>query len=111
MSHISDQMLLQAIREKALNDIKAQHAAQSIINNYGSSGAGSPLGGSAGVGSAMSDAGSGSPGEDPFDYWVDITRKDLPEINEATGKPAGWEKSVHRHRTPKGEGKERHGKK
>jgi hypothetical protein len=106
-------MLLEAIREKALQDIKAQHAAQQIFNMTGStgSGAGSPVssGLTSGVGSAMSGADTMSP--EDFDYMVSIDRRDSPDINPATGKPNGWTKNVHRYRTPKGEGKDKHGKK
>lgn len=38
-----------------------------------------------------------------WDYYVDITREDLPEINPDTGKPRGWKKKVHRYTTKKGE--------
>ncbi len=41
-------------------------------------------------------------GEDPYDYLVDIERRDLPDLNPHTGKPAGWTKKVHRHREKKG---------
>ena len=37
-----------------------------------------------------------------LDYWVDITRRDLDELNPNTGKPAGWNKKVHRYTEPKG---------
>ena len=36
------------------------------------------------------------------DYFVEIVREDLPEINEATGKPMGWKKKVHRYTTELG---------
>ena len=103
MSNISDRMLLEAIREKALNDIKAQHAAQQIFNITGQSGtgAGSPASGVSGVGAAMS--GPDTMSQEDRDYYVDILREDMPEINEATGKPKGWKKQVHRYTTPKGE--------
>jgi hypothetical protein len=42
-------------------------------------------------------------GEDPFSYFVKVTRKDLPDINPATGKPMGWEKTVHRYKQERGE--------
>lgn len=32
------------------------------------------------------------------DYFVDITRKDLPDVNPLTGKPEGWSKNVHRYK-------------
>jgi hypothetical protein len=36
------------------------------------------------------------------DYWVEITREDLDEINPATKKPKGWKKKVKRYTTPRG---------
>jgi hypothetical protein len=38
-----------------------------------------------------------------WDYYVDIQREDLPEINPETGKPLGWKKKVHRYTTKRGE--------
>lgn len=105
---VNDQMLLEAIRQKMLDDIKQKNAANAIYNIVG--GSGSPSSGS-GVGAAMGGLGpmSEAGADDPFDYLVDITRKDLDETN-AQGKPKGWTKTVHRYRTPKGEARD-HGKK
>jgi hypothetical protein len=100
----SDSALLKAVRKRLLNEISAKQAASSVINNnvYG----GSAHAGGSDVGGLLGSMG-GAPaaaGEDPFDYLVDIERKDLP-INPETGKPEGWRKSVRRHRTPKDEKK------
>lgn len=99
---ITDQMLIAAARKRLLAELGGGGDASRIVNNiYG--GGSSGMGGGGGglfdslTGGEASPAG-GQPGEDPFDYFVDITRKDLPEINEATGKPIGWEKRVHRFR-------------
>lgn len=92
---LDDAALIKAARRRLLAEIENQKAA-SIINNVYGGGTGS---GGGGVMDHMPSP--SSPGEDPYDYFVDITRKDLPDMNPNTGKPAGWEKSVHRYRNKK----------
>lgn len=97
---INDNLLVSAMRKRILDEINKREQAHqaSVTNNvYGGSGEGSHHKMS-GVGDQL---GQAHEGEDPYDYFVDITRKDLPDINPHTGKPAGWEKSVHRHRKKK----------
>jgi hypothetical protein len=109
---LSDTALLRAVRQRLLEQVQAKHEAQALTNNIYNSPA---TGGHAGAGGVMGELGGGgggvSPGggngEDPWDYMVDITRRDLPDINPHTGKPAGWEKTVRRHRTPKGHDKKK----
>ena len=96
---VTDQQLLAAMRQRILNEIEKRQEQQAIINNvYG--GGGDYQSRSSGVADQL---GTASDGEDPYDYFVDITREDLPDINPATGKPAGWKKSVQRYRKKKGE--------
>lgn len=97
---LDDAALVRAARKRLLGELsgkagskaKKADAVQSIINNYGGGGVMDHLATRTPVG--------GEPGEDPYDYFVDISRKDLG-INPETGKPIGWEKSVHRHRGDK----------
>lgn len=100
---VNDHMLLAAIRKRILDDIQGtklyggggDKGAASIVNNvYGHQ----PVMPGVYDQMAFGGGGGGQGGEDPFDYLVDIERRDLPEINEATGKPAGWTKSVRRSR-------------
>ena len=94
---LNDEMLVAAMRQRLLDEIQKRQEHQAIINNvYGGGSHEKPA--SMGVADQLGSAGDG---EDPYDYFVDITRKDLPEINPQTGKPMGWEKSVHRHRQKK----------
>jgi hypothetical protein len=96
----SDPALLRAIRKRLLDEIghRGGSDAAAVVNNiYGGH---IPSGAPAGVSDRM----SGQPsGEDPrdYDYMVDIIRKDLADKDPDTGKPVGWEKSVHRYRNPK----------
>lgn len=106
---LSDAALIKAARKRLLAELepaarKAESAANraSVVNNiYGSGGGGG--------GGGLMDRMGGSPatpsaeGDDPYSYFVDVMRKDLPDINPATGKPAGWSKSVHRYKTRKEE--------
>lgn len=93
--------LQQAIRERALEDMRARREA-AVVNNVYGGGLQHPSGGVMGMlgNEPRSPQHEIDPGA--FDYYVDIKRKDLPEINPETGKPMGWEKSVHRYRHPKG---------
>lgn len=96
---LSDETMVREMRRRILEQIR--HAgggggqAQSITNNvYGGA---VPGGGGGGV---REQAGGDMPmPQDDRDYFVDIMREDLPEINEATGKPKGWKKTVHRFTT------------
>lgn len=93
-----DNALIRAARKRILQELQAKKAAaSSVINNnvYGNS-----MAGGGGLMERMNGAG---PSEDPglYDYLVDIERRDLPEVNPHTGKPAGWTKRVHRHRQEK----------
>jgi len=104
----SDAALLKAVRKRILSEVSSprEAAAAKIINKvYGGGGGGGVMDR---LGHQPQMGGEG--GEDPFDYFVNIQRKDLPDINPETGKPIGWEKTVHRYREPKGGG-EGHGKK
>lgn len=88
-----DNMLLQAIRKRILKDIEEKQTA-SIINNVYGTGTVPPQNDIKGL------MAGGGDGEDPFDYMVDIERRDLPELN-AQGKPVGWSKKVRRYREKK----------
>jgi hypothetical protein len=99
-----DAALIRAARERVLSELAGRESrrtqAQRIINNiYGGGGVADGLspgalgGGNGGAGLGTSDA-----GEDPYDYFVNIKREDLPDINPHTGKPVGWSKEVHRFR-------------
>lgn len=93
---LSDQALIRAARRRLLSEISQKANAQSVINNV--------YGGGGGVMDRLGGAPMtppSSPDEDPYDYLVDITREDLPDVNPATGKPKGWKKSVHRYRGEK----------
>jgi len=91
---INDEVLLQAIRQRLRDEIKSGGRASQITNNvYG--------GGVAQGGGVRDELGGEDGGGAGRDYFVDIMREDLPEINEATGKPKGWKKTVHRFSTAK----------
>lgn len=102
---LSDDALLKAVRRRILDEVSAKQAASSIINNnlYGGS---AHAGGASDTGGVMGLLGGGNGGvtpangDDPYSYFVDVARKDLP-INPETGKPMGWEKSVHRYKKRK----------
>ena len=93
MSRISDQAFIEAARRRLLEEIRGRQAAEShhkIINNvYGHDG-----GHHGGLVEHMAHP-------DNNDYYVDITREDLPGVNPETGKPAGWKKTGHRRTEPK----------
>lgn len=90
---VNDDVLLRAIRQRMLEDLRSpRQSAAPITNNVYGGGVGG------GVRDSMSDADLGGVDRD---YFVDIVREDLPDINEATGKPIGWKKKVHRFSTPK----------
>ena len=86
-----DSALIRAARKRILAELEAKQSGGVVNNVYGGSG-------------GLTERMNGAEHEDPSlrDYFVDITREDLPEINEHTGKPRGWKKSVHRHTSLKG---------
>jgi hypothetical protein len=86
----SDAAMIRAARKRLLEQIAKAEGSPSLVNNvYG--GGGSPhMGG--GVMDQLGSKGVSGADEDPFDYLVDITRKNTPD---------GWEKKVHRYREPK----------
>jgi hypothetical protein len=92
---INDAMLIQAMRRRVMEEIgdRGGRGASVVNNNVYGGGLGS--GGNGGIG--------GGDTTDPSDrdYFVDIMREDLPELNPLTGKPKGWKKSVHRFSTGK----------
>lgn len=104
---ISDDMLIAAARKRILSELGQSGGGggvQKLVNNiYGAQQGGGDMGGGGGGGlfDSLSGGDQGQGGEDPFDYNVDITRRDLEEINPLTGKPAGWTKTVHRWRGSK----------
>ncbi len=89
-----------AIRKRLLAEIEQGRggSGQSVVNNV--YGGGAPAAGGGGIREMM-----GSP--EDRDYFVDIEREDLPDINPATGKPKGWKKKVHRFSTGRGEDPEK----
>ncbi len=98
---LSDAALLKAVRRRLLDEVSARQAASSTINNnvYGGS---AHAGGASDVGGLMGALGGGTggaAGEDPFDYMVDIERRNMPA--DESGKSPGWTKHVRRHRSPK----------
>lgn len=100
---LSDAGLLKAVRRRLLGELAAKREreanSQKIVNNVYGSGGPQHMGG--GLAEKMHGTGEVDPGL--YDYFVDIDRQDK-ELNPETGKPAGWKKSVHRYRTPKGDG-------
>ena len=95
---LDDQILLNAVRQRVLDDLNRREQQQQIVNNvYGGGGEGKGHVPMRGVAEQLGDMGE----EDPYDYFVDITRRDLDEMNPHTGKPSGWTKNVHRFRKKK----------
>lgn len=93
-------MLREAIRDRILNEVKKPRDVDRIVNNV----YGGPL-----TSDKNQGLGGGVTGEmaedmtpEEMDYFVNITRKDLPNLNPLTGKPEGWEKTVHRYTKPRG---------
>ena len=89
-----DQAIIAAVRRRLLQEIENKGQTSSIINNVYGTGR-DPEAGAGDVRGMMLG------GEDPFDYMVDIERRDLPDINPETGKPMGWTKKVRRYREKK----------
>jgi hypothetical protein len=101
---ISDDYLIQAARRRLLRQLEQEGGgAASIVNNV----YGGPLGGGGGGMGGMMEAMGGGGGEDPFDYFVDINRRDveepagLDENGQPIMKKVGWDKRVHRFRGSK----------
>lgn len=90
---ITDEVLLDAIRKRYLREIEKETQAANINNIINNSPASAP-----GMAAAM---GGVTPDDD--EYFVDITRTDLPEINPITKKPIGWNKKVRRYKRKPGE--------
>jgi len=93
-------MLRQAIRDRILNEVKQPRDVERIVNNV----YGGPLTSDKNQGLGGGVTGEMAEGMTPeeLDYFVKITRKDLPNLNPLTGKPEGWEKEVHRFTKPRG---------
>lgn len=90
---ITDEVLLDAIRKRYLREIEKESQAANIQNIINNAPASAP-----GMAAAM-----GGVTPEDAEYFVDITREDLPDINPATGKPMGWKKGVHRYKRKPGE--------
>jgi hypothetical protein len=102
MPKITDDMLVDALRESMMERLRRREEAQ-VINNIQNAGSGGSV--PSGVGGIASHLGGETPvapDDDLFNYAVDITRNDLP-INPDTGKPGGWVKHVKRYREKKGD--------
>jgi len=107
-SPISDDYLIQAARRRLARMLEQEGGdASAIVNNvYGGSPGGGGGGGGGGLG-GMIEAMGGGGGEDPFDYFVDINRRDveepagLDENGQPIMKKVGWDKRVHRFRGSK----------
>lgn len=96
---LTEMDLIDAAKRRILRELEREQAAQ-VVNNLTQSGGG--MGREAPQTQSIQDLmGSGTP--EDWDYFVDITREDLPDLNPATGKPKGWKKSVHRFTNRKGE--------
>ncbi len=89
---IDDQMLIQAVRERLMDELKKKSDAQSIVNNV----YGSPMAGGQGVMGALGgEGGQGSPDpREDGDYFVDIMRENL----DPNDPSKGWKKNVHRYK-------------
>lgn len=98
MDRISDDMLLQAIRQRILDQIEARQQMAPIINNVYGSG---PSGGMQGVADLMNKPGdqpeAEEVGPDPYEYRVDIQRRNVYDPDDPE-KMIGWNKSVNRYR-------------
>lgn len=91
---VTDEVLLEAVRQRLLDEVRKQERMAPVVNNV----YGGHVPSSQGVAEQM-----GQPEADPglFDYFVDIERS--PLMNPATGTAVegAWKKKVHRYRTPK----------
>lgn len=104
---LTDEALIRAIRKRLLEEISSPKEVDRIINNVYGAGpsAGQPT---SGVMGQLGNTGDVPEGEDPFDYFVDIAKRNVsedeidPETGEVIGqKPIGWDKNVHRYRKKK----------
>lgn len=100
---LGDAALIRAARQRLLAELSTpQHAAaQRVVNNLYAGGGGGGGGGGY-SGGVMDHLGGGAAGpaagEDPYDYLVDISRRNVTDPN---GELVGWDKTVHRHREKK----------
>ena len=89
---ITEEILLQAIRKRLLEEIQGRRERRNVIQNI--------IGGGGGMRGRVGQPPTQQQAIDPgmFDYYVDILKEDIlgPE-----GKPIGWRKNVHRFREPK----------
>ncbi len=112
---ISDQMLIEAARKRLMQELAGGGGGQSpkIMNNIYGAGGGQPPGGGGMFEGGMGGGGGQGGGEDPFDYFVDIERRDVfgdpVDTKDAKGNVVGsytpklgWDKKVHRFRGSKG---------
>ena len=100
MSKITDEAIMDAIREQMLARIKSQNDARTVNYMLG----GGQSGAKGGVFETLGapSASPVTPDEDPdLDYFVDILKND--NIDPETGKSIGWKKKVHRYASPRGE--------
>lgn len=90
---IDDQMLIEAVRQRLLEEFKKKGGdAHAIVNNV----YGSPMAGGSGIMGALGGEGAGD-SPDPRgdeDYFVDIIRKNI----DANDPSQGWSKNVHRYK-------------
>lgn len=97
--HVNDAVLIQAVRKRLLDELRAKHAGggqqNQHVNVYGGGG-GNP----GGMVGGMHDE---AIAPEDRDYFVNIDRRDVhhPE----TGEKIGWDKKVHRFTTAKDEKK------
>lgn len=100
MDPISDEMLIAAARKRLMDELAGGSGggdSARIVNNVYGAGGGGQLGGG-GMLEGMT-GGGGQGGEDPFDYFVDIERRDVTD--PLSGEKIGWDKKVHRFRGSK----------
>lgn len=76
-----------AIKARILAEVAGRSQAQVVNNMYAAGGARE---------GGLQDR--FDPVEDPFDYKVDIERR---QVVDSQGLPIGWDKKVHRYRAPK----------
>ncbi len=89
MDQVDDNALIQAMRQRLLEEIRAKREAANVINNnvYGG---GTPAAGIGAEAGGMSDP-------DGSDYMVDIIRENI----DPADPKKGWKKQVHRYKQPK----------
>lgn len=94
---VDDARLVAAMRQRILDEINRRQEAHTLVNNIYGNNAGGPGESSHGVADQL---GHSTSEQDPYDYFVDITKEDMP-VDPKTGKSPGWKKGVHRHREEK----------